>query len=506
MTTNLKELARLAKRFSVLYVEDDLDIQGAMVEYLSKLFHHIDVAENGLAGLELFKKRTYDIVISDLAMPKMNGIEMLKEIRNIDEEQMILITSAYAETEYMLEAIKISVDGYILKPFDYNQLNYELHKIVLKLQKFEESKIYKQTLERMIEKKSAIVSSLLDFQQDNYEQTLYAMVEMIEERDTYTAGHSKRVATYAKKIAKAMGYSKEECTKIYQAGMLHDIGKIATPDAVLLNPARLNDIEYNLIKEHVSVGYKLLYNVPMFQELADIIYVHHEYYDGSGYPRGIAKDDINPLGRIMIVVDAFDAMTTNRIYKRSKTVFEAIEELRALSAKQFDPDVVKVAVDVLKDTIIDVTIDQLPKNEIEEKRFAYFYEDTLTHVYNKSYLELLLAQNRYEKNYTTLDLFLLKRFSQYNRDKGWSRGDTLLIELAELFEKNVEENSVVFRIYGDNFVILSKNTDTYEKLKDIVDQFIEKKGVSYEHHTIDMRESEVVTLGDIENMIGMSVY
>ena len=115
--------------------------------------------------------------------------------------------------------------------------------------------------------------------------------------------------------------------KIYQAGILHDIGKIATPDVILLNPQILNKLEYKLIQEHVKVGYRLLVNIPMFQDLAEIIHSHHERYNGTGYPRGLKGDEINPLARIMIVADAFDAMTTNRIYKGRKNLTEALDEL-----------------------------------------------------------------------------------------------------------------------------------------------------------------------------------
>jgi putative nucleotidyltransferase with HDIG domain len=249
-------------------------------------------------------------------MPKMNGIEMIKAIK-VDNEKNIpcIITTAHTDTEFLIDAINLKVDGYIIKPFDFQQLNHELYKLVNRLQKFRENEMYKQSLEHLIHKKSAIVASLLEFQNQNYEKTLYSMVEIIEDRDTYTAGHSARVARYSKLIAQEMGYSEKDCTRLYQAAMLHDVGKVATPDAVLLNPKQLNDIEYKLVQEHVMVGYKLLSNVPMFSSLADIVYSHHERYDGTGYPRGLKGNEIMPLARIIIVADAFDAMTTNRIYK-----------------------------------------------------------------------------------------------------------------------------------------------------------------------------------------------
>lgn len=253
------------------------------------------------------------------------------------------------------------------------------------------------------------------FESNNYEQTLVSMVEMIEERDTYTAGHSKRVAEYSKKIAQQMGYSEQECTKLYQAGILHDIGKVATPDTVLLNPKTLNAIEYKLIQEHVVVSYNLLKNIPMFKDLADIVRSHHERCDGKGYPRGLSGEEIEPLSRIMMVADAFDAMTTNRIYKPRKTVSEALSELVSLKLQQFHPEVVDSAVIALRDIKIDENISQTPKTKLEEERFAYFYKDTIGNIYNQNYLELILSKNSYEPEYKYMKLFTVHSFSQYNK-------------------------------------------------------------------------------------------
>ena len=503
MMKDVKKLKNLAQRFTVLYVEDDLSIQNTMRRYLEKFFVKVDVANDGVDGFARYIDNNYDLVITDLSMPNMNGIDMLHQIRERSEEQSVLITSAYSDAEYLLDAIKLGIDGYIIKPFDYEQLNNELYKISNKLQKFKEATLYKTYLENSLHEKSAIVSSLVEFEHENYEKTLYSMVEMIEDRDTYTAGHSKRVATYSRMIAEAMGYSENECVKIYQAGMLHDIGKVATPDAVLLNPARLNDIEYNLIKEHVNVGYKLLSNVPMFSQLADIIYSHHERYDGNGYPRGISDEEITPLARIIIVADAFDAMTTSRIYKGKKTVKEAVSELEELSGIQFHPEVIDVAKGILKSVVIDESINQLPKTELEEKRFAYFYKDILTDTYNKNYLDLVLVKNSYEISYTYMDIYLLKDFTYFNKENSWASGDEFLKSFASLLKDSCKE-CIVFRIFGDDFVILSNNTTGFNSLKSKIDKITKDNGLRYIHKSIDLTKTDMTTIGDIENIIGLT--
>jgi putative nucleotidyltransferase with HDIG domain/diguanylate cyclase (GGDEF)-like protein len=497
--SNIKELKKFAQDLSVLYVEDDSSIQMTMKKYLLKFFKRVDSANDGLEGLELYKKNKYNLVITDLSMPNMNGLEMLRKIRILDEDQVVLITSAHSETNYFVEAIKVGIDGYIIKPFDFDQLNYELKKITLRVQKYLENDLYKKNLEDMIYKKSALVSFLLDFQNKNYEQTLYSMVEMIEDRDTYTAGHSQRVANYAKMIAEDMGYSQEECLKIYQAGMLHDIGKIATPDAVLLNPSHLNDIEYTLIKEHVNVGYRLLKHVPMFQSLAEIVYSHHERYDGGGYPRGLSGDEITKLARILIVADAFDAMTTSRVYKSRKTISEAIQEIKNLSSKQFHPEVVAVSVKTLKNVVIDNTINQVPISALEEKRFAYFYKDTLTDLYNKNYLELLLNKNTYEHKYQFLEVLFVKDFSKYNKKHSWSEGDKFLREFADFLKEKLP-NEIIFRVFGDDFVILGNEVGYFEQLKEQIDIMMKTNDLFYKYINVDLEQHTILNLNDIEEL------
>ena len=496
---DLKELIKLSKGMKVLYVEDDSVVRDSTALYFGKIFVHLVVAKDGLDGLKSYKKQKFDIVITDLSMPRMNGLEMITQIKELNENQAILVTTAHAESDYLLQSMRLGVDGYIIKPFDFKQLNHELYKIIDKLDKYSQNEAYKRTLIQMVEKKTSDISNLLFYQNENYEKTLLSMVEMIEDRDTYTAGHSKRVAEYSKKIAQEMGYSEEEQAKIYQAGILHDIGKIATPDAVLLNPKSLNEIEYALIKEHVEVGYKLLSHIPMFKELSRIIHAHHEKYDGHGYPIGLQGEEIPPLARIMIVADAFDAMTTNRIYKARRSVKEALEELVKLKGMQFHPEVVDNALLALKDVKIDENISQVPRTKIEQERFAYFYRDRLTNSYNQSYLEIVLAKNSYEKEFEHINIFLLNNFSTYNKQVGWNQGDKFLYVLAFTLNEYFKD-SLVFRLFGDDFAALSKAKIDLTDLKNTLDASVKGTCLEYKIKSVDLKETKIETLLQIEQI------
>ncbi len=495
--TDVKELKKLCQNLSVLYVEDNKSIRNVMGEYLNKFFLTVVSADDGVEGLSAYKDSNFDVVITDLSMPNMSGLEMLEHIKKINEQQAVLITTAHNEPEYMMGAIKAGVDGYIMKPFDFIQLNHELYKLTLRLQKFKENEEYKLYLKEMVEKKTSEIVHLMDVQKNNYDKTLYLMVDMIEQRDTYTAGHSKRVAHYCKLIAKEMDYSPEDCELIYQAGILHDVGKIATPDAVLLNPKALNKIEYKLIQEHVTVSYKLLKDIPMFKPFAEVVYSHHERYDGKGYPRGLKGNEIVPLARIMIVADAFDAMTTNRIYKARKSVDEAIEEIKSLIEQQFHPKVVVKAAIALKNVKIDDKISQLPSTKLEEERFAYFYKDTLSEAYNQNYLDVVLMKNSYDLEFKWMEIFSIKNFSMYNKEYGWKAGDDFLKSFSDILcESNPKD--LVFRVFGDDFVVLSKEELSFKDIKGRFDELISNFNIEYSVQNIDLTKTKISKVSEVE--------
>ena len=296
----------------------------------------------------------------------------------------------------------------------------------------------------------------------NKEQIIHSMIEMIEARDSYTAGHTKRVAHYCVLIAKEMGYKQDEIDILEHAAWLHDIGKISTPDNVLLKPGKLNTLEYNIIQEHLTTGYNMLSKIDQYKPLADIMREHHERFDGTGYPRGLKGDEIQPLSRIMMVADSFDAMTTNRIYKAKKSIKVALEELKTLSGVYYHPEVVASALIALKDVKIDTEISQLPQTTIEEQRFSYFYRDRLTGLFVVEYLNLIL---KYYLHSVSVYMYKIElhNFGKYNKEFGWKKGDTFLINFSE-YLNSVAKNALVFRVEGDDFLLLSeKKIENFQK-------------------------------------------
>jgi PAS domain S-box-containing protein/diguanylate cyclase (GGDEF)-like protein/putative nucleotidyltransferase with HDIG domain len=334
----------------------------------------------------------------------------------------------------------------------------------------------------------------------NFEKTLESFVSIVEDRDAYTGGHSQRVAAYSKMIAQEMGCSHDDCELIYRAGTLHDIGKISTPDNILLKPDKLAELEYKLIKRHVETSYTILNTIPMYKEIAEIVLCHHERYDAKGYPRGIGGDDIPLLAQIMMVADAFDAMTTNRIYKAGKNIKEAIEELKAQSSKQFHPEVVKSAAEVLQHVTLQSSINQLPVTELEKERFAYFYRDQVTDAYNSKYLNNMLNQNSIQKEFICVNIIYMHNFSTYNEKYGWAKGDLFLRRFADgLIERFPK--SFVFRIHGDDFVIIAKSHIDISTEDMMQDEMFKESGITLSYKHVDLRQNNISNLHELEMVI-----
>lgn len=334
----------------------------------------------------------------------------------------------------------------------------------------------------------------------NYEETIFTFVDMIEQRDTYTAGHTERVARYCQQIAKEMGVPPQETAKLYKAAILHDIGKIATPDSVLLKPGKLSTLDYDLIKLHASAGHEMLSNIEMYKELAEIILHHHERYDGHGYPDGLRGNDIPLLSGILTAADAFDAMTTNRIYKPRKKIQEALDELAALSGSQFHPTVVEAALTALKGATSPVSITQAPITDIEKKRFSYFFNDKLTGLYNEDYLRIFLQNNRNLQEYSCLHVLHLTNVLEYNKRQGWERGNRFFLEFATELQARYPQ-ALLFRAYGNDFAVLAKHHFDMEGTAFADFSSLAGSGITVDPQHIDLRKDTTYTFDKLEKLV-----
>ncbi len=320
--------------------------------------------------------------------------------------------------------------------------------------------------------------------QNDFEQYLYSLVEMIEGRDSYTAGHTRRVADYAVRIGRALSLNKAELDKLHRAAMVHDIGKIATPDSILLKPGKLNNIEFEIIQQHATSGYQLLHKINTFADIANIVRSHHERFDGTGYPDGLSGADIPELSQIIAIADAFDAMTSDRIYKGRKSVEQSLIEITQFSGRQFNPIYAKIAVNALRDVKLDNTT-QPQQNITEQQRLAYFYNDQLTGLFNREFLSILLSPVHDQNMKITAEqiqfstIVYLRNFSMFNREEGWEKGNQLLTQIATEMTV-ILPTSQLFRIHGDEFIVLSEKPLELSILDELLTNKIANSCIKYQ--------------------------
>lgn len=280
------------------------------------------------------------------------------------------------------------------------------------------------------------------------------IVTLLEDKDTYTGAHSKRVATYALKIGQYLVLSHKEQVLLYYAGLLHDIGKILTPDTILIKPTHLTHEEYEIIKQHPYNSKKILSSITPLRKYANIVLYHHERYDGSGYPHGLKEEEIPLLSRILCIADAFDAMTSSRIYQPKKNFQEAIEEIRNLSGKQFDPNLIEISIQTFTALSTEPTSAQKPKTHIDMERFAYFFKDSLTGLYSSKYLNYFLQESVHTAEYKCCYFLQIHHMHDYNKKFGWAKGNEIIIQIAQKI-KSKFNTAFIFRVFGDDFVILN---------------------------------------------------
>jgi putative nucleotidyltransferase with HDIG domain len=456
MTTDMQRLAALAKDKTVLYVEDEVCMRKEIGAYLGGLFKDVIIAKDGIEGLEKYNPDIIDLVITEISMLKEGGLGMIRDMKCIHPEQETLVVSEPMSTGSFFDSIHLGVDGYIVKPIKKRELYSQLMKTLTKIEIREQADAYESALEAVEDEKDEHAYNLLQEKIENHHKALISLVELIEEKDSYTAGHSLRVANYSKVIAQELGCSEDECKLIYEAGILHDIGKIDIPDSVLLKSEQFRGLESELIKQHIDVGVDLLARIPIYKDHLELIRCHHERYDGKGYPNGLKANDIPKLARIMMVADAFDAMTTNRHLERRKSTEEALEELQRSSFIQFHPEVVEVVAKTLSKIRLDDDIFKLEKDEAEKERSAYFYKDQITGAYNHTFLEMMLTKCEQEHVPCHLLRVSIDDIASYDQEFGWSKGDMLLSEVSNHLQNNFYECKL-FRVYEDKFVLLSSS-------------------------------------------------
>jgi len=272
----------------------------------------------------------------------MDGLTLLSKIRVNHPDLPVVMVTAVHDISVALAAIRNGAYDYLLKPFEREQLLASVRRAVENRRLKLENIAYQTKLEALVSARTELLRHALADLERSYDITLEALGDALDLKDAETEGHSKRVTGFTIAIARAMGLPQDRVRVIARGAFLHDVGKMAIPDAILRKPGRLSPEEQEIMRQHARLGYQMLRKIPFLHEAANIVYSHQERFDGSGYPRGLKGDQI-PLGaRIFAVADTFDAMTSDRPYRAAQSISSGRREIERQSGKQFDPEIVKV--------------------------------------------------------------------------------------------------------------------------------------------------------------------
>jgi putative nucleotidyltransferase with HDIG domain len=327
----------------ILIVDDEESVRAvaaALLEQSGYATTTIESADEAIARLS--QDPDYDLVLSDIMMPGTDGLSLLDHICADHPGMPVVMLSAINDFHVVTNAFRRGAIDYLLKPFERAELESIVMRGVEHGRLRKQNTVYRQNLESIVTSRTGRLRSTMQDLERSYDITLEAMGDALDLRDEETEGHSRRVTTYTIALAQAMGLEADELRVIARGAFLHDIGKIATPDSILLKPGKLSHKEMAIMKEHCERGYEMVRKIPFLREAAEIVYAHQERFDGTGYPRGLRGEEI-PLGaRIFAIADSLDAMTSDRPYRKGTTFAAATEEIVRCAGQQFDPQIVDV--------------------------------------------------------------------------------------------------------------------------------------------------------------------
>ena len=331
-----------ANRNRILVVDDDPAICKLLTGILRQSGFEVEFCLDGQAALDLIKRNPFDAVISDLNMPGISGLELLENVPKDRRHMAFLVATGVSDIRIGVQAMQQGADDYLLKPFQLDAVVASLNRALEKRRLEKEVEDYRLRLEEMVDQRTIQLNAAVKRIELTYDDTIEALGAALDLRDNETAGHSRRVTRFCREVAVKMGIAGEPLKHIVRGAYLHDIGKIAIPDAILLKPGKLDEKETVIMQSHVRVGYELVKRVLFLAPAADIVLTHQERYDGTGYPQGLVANEI-PLGsRIFAVADTLDAMTSDRPYRKALPFSAAQKEIQRQSGRQFDPGVVEV--------------------------------------------------------------------------------------------------------------------------------------------------------------------
>jgi len=355
----------------ILIVDDEPIIREILTRKLRDSGYSPIPAENAFEALNTMRGHPCPLVLSDIMMPGMDGIALLKALRTTYPDTAVVMITAVSNVSIAIEALREGAYDYLIKPFNLEEVVLSVRNALEKRRLILENRLHQGRLEGIVKAQTEEIRQLLTSEQQRicelnkaieeidvtHSATLDALSTALDYRDNETEGHSQRVVRYSLEIGSVLGLERHDLEILGRGTLLHDIGKIGVPDSVLWKPGKLTEEEWTEMRKHVEYGYRMLKHIPFLRDAALIMLHHHERYDGAGYPQGLKDQDIVIGARIFAVADTYDAMTTDRPYRKALTDQDAREEIAQCSGSQFDPAVSEAFLNIAVDRWLQIKED-----------------------------------------------------------------------------------------------------------------------------------------------------
>ncbi len=352
----------------ILIVDDEAPLRDLLAQLLEDTYECV-TASSAEEALALLPTRRFNVVLSDINMSGMTGLEMLPQILTLSPETVVVMISGEQTIDSAIESLRAGAFDYITKPFALDQVELAVARAMRHHDLRVAKHLYETRLEEMVAQRTTQLNLSLDRTENAYRMTLKALTSALDTRDTETAGHSERVVSFSLQLGREMGLDGERLRSLEFGALLHDIGKIGVPDAILRKPAALDEAEWQKMRLHPLYGQEILRGIDFLEGAGRVVAQHHEKFDGSGYPLGMRGEEIDLGARIFAVADAFDAMTSDRVYRKGRSYELALEELDRCGGAHFDPQVIEAFHRVPPSVWDELRIEML--NKVREKKLAH---------------------------------------------------------------------------------------------------------------------------------------
>lgn len=479
----------------IILIVDDDRLTLSTAQKLLEGKYKVVAVNSGKQAYKYLERHMPDLILLDIKMPDIDGFEVMETLQSDPHWSKIpvifLTADRSAETE--IECFRVGACDFISKPFEPNIMLSRIRSTV-------ELDGYRKDLQRRLDEKTKEMERITI-------QAIMTVANTVDAKDDYTKGHSMRVAAYAELLAQRLGWSEEDIQNIYYVAMLHDVGKIGVPDAVLNKPFKLTDLEFRLIKGHTLVGAEILKDFKMFPNVNVGAKYHHERYDGKGYPEGLRGESIPLVARVIGLVDSYDAMTSNRVYRKRLSDDTVMHELEKGKGTQWDPELVDIFIQLIKEG----ALERLWTPE-EDLATPIFDSEKILGIARGSeniedspvdYLTGLLSRKKGEHDIGlslraeggSMMLIDIDHFQCINDEHGHLSGDYALKTVADVL-LDVCGNEIVCRVGGDEFLYYLAGVTDEETVTQKVEEFLD---------AFRRKQEEVDILKEVEIAVGISI-